>query len=140
MKTARAMGWPMFSYVMDLQSLDFPDAYFDHAFSVCVFEHLEFETRRKTLAEIARCLKPGGILAMTFDYRNPAPGIFGYGKDTRPVNQLSSQEDIMRNFQSSGFFEIMGNDPFHDNEESYLVHHKFGHTPYTFGAMFLRKI
>jgi glycosyltransferase involved in cell wall biosynthesis len=33
----------------------------------------------------------------------------------------------------------MGNQEFFDNGESYLVHHRFGNTPYTFGAIFLRK-
>ena len=139
MKVARTMGWPMFSYVMDLQALEFPDAYFDHAFSVCVFEHLNFETRQKTLAEVARCLKSGGILGITFDYRNPAPGIVGYGKDTRPENRLSTLEDIARNFSSNPQLEIIGNGRFYDNGESYLAHHRFDHTPYTFGALFLRK-
>jgi SAM-dependent methyltransferase len=136
---AEAMKYKLFPYDMDLRKLDFPDGYFDHAFSICVFEHLDYEIKQAALAEISRCLKPGGIFSITFDYRNPAPGIVGYGKDTRPKNQLKTEDDIRRNFLSSGFFELMGNRKFIDNGESYLLHQRFGNTPYTFGAIFLQK-
>jgi SAM-dependent methyltransferase len=136
---ADAMNWKLYSYNMDLCKMDFPDKYFDIAYSICVFEHLDFDVKQSALAEIARCLKPRGILSITFDYRNPAPGIVGYGKDTRPRNQLKNQEDIERNFLSSGHFELLGNPDFVDHRESQLVHQRFGNTPYTFGALFLRK-
>ena len=38
---ARTMRWPLHAYTMDLATLEFPDAYFDHAYSICVFEHLD---------------------------------------------------------------------------------------------------
>ncbi|MEJ5357660.1 MAG: methyltransferase domain-containing protein [Desulfobacterales bacterium] len=138
-KIAISMGWNLHSYIMDMRKLDFPDEYFDHAFSICVFEHLDYDIKQAALSEIARCLKPGGIFAITFDYRNPAPGVVGYGKDTRPRNQLKSEQDIERTFLQSGHFDLMGNQGFYDNQESYLIHHRFGNTPYTFGAIFLRK-
>jgi surface carbohydrate biosynthesis protein len=138
-RIAKDMNWNLNSYAMDLQKLEFPDTFFDHAFSICVFEHLDYNIKQGALAEIARCLKPGGILSITFDYRNPAPGVVGYGKDTRPRNQLKTQDDIRRSFLSTGHFELMGNQEFLDNGESYLVHHRFANTPYTFGAIFLRK-
>jgi len=136
---AKSMGWNLHSYIMDMRRLNFPDEYFDHAFSICVFEHLDYDIKQAGLSEIARCLKPGGLLAITFDYRNPAPGVVGYGKDTRPRNQLKSEEDIERTFLRSGHFDLVGNKRFFDNQESYLIHHRFGNTPYTFGAIFLRK-
>lgn len=138
-KIARKMSWNMQSYVMSMKQLDFPDQFFDHAYSICVFEHLDFHIKQAALAEIARCLKPNGMLCITFDYRNPAPGIVGYGKDTRSRNQLKSEEDIRRSFLSTGLFELTGNQDFYDNGESYLVHKRFDNTPYTFGAIFLRK-
>lgn len=137
---AREMGWRMRSYAMNMGNLAFPDECFDHAYSICVFEHLDYEIKQSALAEIARCLKPGGILSITFDYRNPAPGIAGYGKDTRPKNQLKDENDIARSFFSNGLFELAGNQRFLDNGESYLVHRRFDNTPYTFGAIFLRKL
>jgi SAM-dependent methyltransferase len=138
-KIARAKGWNLLSYEMNMKRLDFEDEYFDHAYSVCVFEHLDYETKQLALAEIARCLKPNGTLAITFDYRNPAPSIAGYGPDTRPRNQISTKEDIRRNFLSTDHFSLFGNQEFYDNGKSYLVNLGFGGTPYTFGAIFLQK-
>lgn len=136
---ASSMGWNLHAYHMDMRRLEFPDEYFDHAFSICVFEHLDYDVKQAALSEIARCLKPGGLFALTFDYRNPAPGVVGYGKDPRPRNQLKTEDDIERTFLRSGHFELIGNKRFFDNGESYLIHHRFGNVPYTFGAIFLRK-
>lgn len=136
---ADGMKYKLIPYDMDLRKLDFPDGYFDHAFSICVFEHLDYEIKQAALEEIARCLKPGGIFSITFDYRNPAPGIVGYGKDTRPKNQLKTEDDIRRSFLGCDRFELMGNRQFFDNDESYLLHRRFDNAPYTFGAIFLQK-
>jgi len=138
-KIQEKMGFNIHSYSMDMCELEFPDEFFDHAFSICVFEHLDIEIKRKSLAEIARCLKPGGVLGITFDYKTPAPGIAGYGKDPRPRNQLKNIADIHRSLLSHPAFELMGNQDFQDNGKSYLIHPKYGDAPYTFGAVFLRK-
>ena len=90
-----------------------PDAHFDHAFSICVFEHLDYDVKQAALREIARCLKPGGLLALTFDYRNPAPGVVGVGKDPRPRNALGSEADLHRNFLGGGQFEVVGDPLLH---------------------------
>jgi surface carbohydrate biosynthesis protein len=133
------MGFNLYSYTMNMCSLEFPDEYFDHAFSICVFEHLDIEIKRGALSEIARCLRPGGIFAITFDYKTPAPGIAGYGKDPRPRNQLKNVADIHRSFLSNPDFELVGNQDFQDNGTSYLIHPKYDNAPYTFGSVFLRK-
>jgi ubiquinone/menaquinone biosynthesis C-methylase UbiE len=138
-KIARVMGWRMFSYGMNMNDLHFENEYFDHAYSICVFEHLDYPIKQAALAEIARCLKPNGILSITFDYRNPAPYVIGYGTDARQENQLKSQEDIQRCFLANGYFELVGNKEFCDNAESYLVHPQRDNAAYTFGAIFLRK-
>jgi SAM-dependent methyltransferase len=139
-RVARTMGWAgMFSYAMDMGNLRFPDAHFDHAFSIRVFEHLDYDVKQAALREIARCLKPGGLLALTFDYRNPAPGVVGAGNDPRPRNALKSEADIHRSFLSSAQFRMVGNPLFHDNRKSYLQHPSYNHGPYTFGAIFLQR-
>jgi len=138
-KIAKAMGWNMFSYAMNMRKLDFEDGYFDHAYSICVFEHLDYELKQSALSEIARCLRPNGILSVTFDYRNPAPAIAGFGPDTRERNQLKSKEDIERSFLSTGHFDLLGNQEFCDNGASHLVNPMFDNAPYTFGAIFLKK-
>jgi len=138
-RISEEMGWNMHSYTMNMKHLSFDDAFFDHAFSICVFEHLDFEVKQAAISEIARVLKPEGMLSMTFDYRNPAPSVSGFGPDTSKTNQLSTEEDLTRSFLSTGLFELVDDRAFHDNQESYLVHPNFDDAPYTFGAMFLKK-
>jgi ubiquinone/menaquinone biosynthesis C-methylase UbiE len=138
-KIAKAMGWDMFSYEMNMRKLDFEDESFDHAYSICVFEHLIYELKQSALAEIARILKPNGVLSITFDYRNPAPSIAGFGPDTGEENRLSTEDDIKRNFLNNEYFELVGNKNFYDNGKSYLVHPYFDNAPYTFGSIFLKK-
>lgn len=138
---ARKMGWTsMHSYCMDMRELEFSDDYFDHAFSICVFEHLDYDIKQSALREISRCMKPGGILSLTFDYRNPAPGVVGIGKDPSPRNALKTKEDIERNFLGTGLFELVDGEEFIDDGISYLQHPTFDNKPYTFGAVFLRNI
>ncbi len=138
-RIAQAMGWRLHSYAMNMGALDLPDAYFDHAYSICVFEHLDLPTKDAALREIARCLRPGGVLSVTFDYRNPAPYVVGFGPDTRAQNQITTPEDVTRTFLSTGGFEMMGNREFSDDGTSWLVHPRVPKAPYTFGAVFLRK-
>lgn len=138
-RVAAAMGWHMRAYRMDMTRLEFPDNYFDHAYSICVLEHLTQHEKQAALREIARCLRPGGVLSLTFDYRNPAPTLRSTGPDTRPENQLSTPSDLQRAFLSTDCFDLLGNPSFHDNGKSYLVHPRFNQTPYTFGAIFLKK-
>lgn len=111
-KIAKTMGWNMFSYEMNMKKLDFEDEYFNNAYSICVFEHLNYEIKQSALSEINRCLKPNGVLSVTFDYRNPAPAIAGFGTDTGEKNRLSTEGDIKRNFLASGYFELLGNPKF----------------------------
>ena len=138
-KIASVMGWNLLGYTMNMEKLDFENEHFDHAYSICVFEHLDYKIKQSALHEIARCLKPGGILSVTFDYRNPAPAITGRGSDISERNRLQTKEDIKRNFLSSGHFELLGNQEFYDNGQSYLFHPRFNNSPYTFGSIFLKK-
>jgi len=168
-KTARKMGWNLHSYHMNMKHLDFPNGYFDHAFSICVFEHLALDLKHKALSELARCLKPGGTLSITFDFRNPAPSIteecveshpeglvptwetpgstrssstvvhFKEYYDDSEANQISTPDDIRRNFLATDDFGLRGNQGFVDNGKSYLVNHERHNVPYTFGSICLKK-
>ncbi len=138
-KLAKALGWNMFFCAMNMKKLDFEDEYFNHAYSICVFEHLDYDIKQSALHEIARCLKPNGIFSITFDYRNPAPAIAGLGPDTSERNQLKTKKDIITSFLLAEHFELYGNQEFYDNGKSYLVHPNFDNAPYTFGSIFLKK-
>jgi ubiquinone/menaquinone biosynthesis C-methylase UbiE len=138
-KISKCMGWNMHSYVMNMNKLDFDAEYFDHAYSICVFEHLDYGLKQNALREIARVLKPEGCLSITFDYANPAPALAGRGPDTSPENQLSTWNDIQRSFLSTGLYQLKGEEQFHDNQKRYLVDPERHNAPYSFGALFLQK-
>jgi ubiquinone/menaquinone biosynthesis C-methylase UbiE len=136
---SRVMKWDTRSYVMNMQKLDFDSEYFDHAYSICVFEHLDYDIKQAALREIARVLKPGGWLCVTFDYLNPAPALAGKGRDASARNQLNTWADIQRSFLMTDLYELVGNQGFHDNQKRYLVDPDRDGTPYSFGAIFLKK-
>ncbi|MGG3838354.1 methyltransferase domain-containing protein [Paenibacillus thiaminolyticus] len=61
--------------IMDMRDLSaFDDNSFDMVMSASVFEHLERCDQIKAMKEIARVVKPGGKVAISFDYGIPAPG------------------------------------------------------------------
>jgi ubiquinone/menaquinone biosynthesis C-methylase UbiE len=137
--TADAMGWNLHSYAMDMAKLDFPDGFFDHAYSICVFEHLEADLRQRALREIARVLKPGGILSLTFDYGAPAVFLASSGSSSDPEHLIRTPEDVQRHFFSCDALEPVGGVVFHDNGKRYLALPRDPSQRYTFGAVFLRR-
>jgi ubiquinone/menaquinone biosynthesis C-methylase UbiE len=137
--TSEAMGWNLHSYSMDMVALDFPDAHFDHAYSICVFEHLEAAVRQKALREIGRVLKPGGLLSLTFDYGAPAVFLASAGASTDPEHLIRTPADVQRHFFSCEAFEPVGGPVFHDNGRRYLALPQDPEQRYTFGAVFLRR-
>jgi ubiquinone/menaquinone biosynthesis C-methylase UbiE len=139
-KSARAMGWKLHSKCMDMTDLQFDDGYFDHAYSICVFEHLTAEQRRQALREIGRVLRPGGILSLTFDYGAPGVVLGGTGPNYEPQNLIQSPEDVHRHFFSCDTLEPVGGGPFFDNGKRYLVWPDDPSRTYSFGAIFLQKV
>ncbi len=65
-------------------SLSYADGMFDRVFSMSVLEHLDADTLRRGLQEMARVLKPGGWLVMTIDY-TPTPGNGTEGFDVQGI-------------------------------------------------------
>jgi SAM-dependent methyltransferase len=53
----------------DATALQYPDASFDAAYSASVIEHIPGDGDTTAMAELARVLRPGGTLALTFPYR-----------------------------------------------------------------------
>ncbi len=51
-----------FAHISGDGSLPFPDAVFDRAYAHLVFFHIDKQEMWKSIREIARCMKPGGIL------------------------------------------------------------------------------
>ncbi len=59
-------------HYMDASGLEFPDASFDKAMSLCVIEHLEDDDL--VMRNVARALKPGGLFVFSADSLS-TPGI-----------------------------------------------------------------
>lgn len=155
---AEKMGWDMRCINMDMRNLKLDDHYFDHIFSICVFEHIPISSRISINSKIASLLKRGGMFCLTFDYMNPVK-----------LADISSPEDIKRQFVVPSGLEVYGNKEFFDDGKRYLESPyylpSFGraisiasrivnvlegnislkkalsskNTDYTFGSLFLRK-
>lgn len=78
--------------VGDGRALAYPDASFDHGYSVSVIEHIEEPGDELALAELARVVRPGGRVAVTLPYASayredwrdePVYGDQGVGTDGR---------------------------------------------------------
>lgn len=54
--------------VMDLTALDYADKTFDVVARIFVLEHMSDELKAKGIKEMARVLKPWGIMGITFDF------------------------------------------------------------------------
>lgn len=63
----------------DAQRLPFPSASFDRVVSICALEHFQEDAR--ALHEMARILKPEGILVLTVDSLSHPSGFSGKGLD-----------------------------------------------------------
>ncbi len=61
------------------ESLSFPDNFFDRVFCISVIEHMGNGVLIRSIQEIERVLKPGGLLLLTFDFHPlPDPTIIGF--------------------------------------------------------------
>ncbi len=155
-RTAGIMGWRLYPQRMDMTRLAFRDGSFDHAFSVCVFEHLPVSGRVRCGAEVARVLRHGGTASYTFDFANP-----------QAFGRLDTPDDVRRQLVEPSRLAVRGNARFVDTGQRYLQSpqcfgfagvtraaaalHAFASggllrrrilrrtTKYTFGALFLEK-
>jgi 2-polyprenyl-3-methyl-5-hydroxy-6-metoxy-1,4-benzoquinol methylase len=136
-RIARVMGWPMHAHLMPIERMDFPPAFFDHAYAIGLFHHLSDRQRAESLDELHRCLKSSARLSATFDYRNPAPyqweqHAFVDGRG------FQSEDDIRSVFTAHGQFILDGDARFVDRGVSPFVHTERP-VRYTFAGIVLAK-
>lgn len=106
---AEKMGWDMKCIVMDMRDLQFKDEYFDHIYSICVYEHIPISFRIEINKKIEKLLKPDGLFGLTFDYLNPSKAA-----------RISSEEDLNNQFIDPSGLQLYGNKKFFDNKKRYL--------------------
>ena len=114
--------------VGDMRDLSrFPDASFDAIVCCSVLEHLTGADQKLALSEMARVLKPGGRVGLTFDYGEGAPGANEYLPP--PHDPPPTADEAVRRFSQGGVV-VAGNgfseDPvpgclFHDDVVRYTV-------------------
>ena len=116
----------------DLSS--FPDESFDTVVSCSVLEHLTADDQRTALREMARVLKPGGVVGLTFDFGIPAPGANEHLPP--PHDPPQSAADALCRYVQAGLAAI-GN-PFSEEPipGSLFRHHSVS---YTVASLFLAK-
>jgi hypothetical protein len=125
---AERTGWPLSNLAIDMQEPHVSGP-FDHATSVCVFEHLPLSGRVQVSRGVPELLVPGGSFSVTFDYLNPAP-----------TAMISSPAAVHAQFARASGLGLRGNQRFHDTGERYLLHPGGPDSGrYTFGALFMEK-
>ena len=96
----------------DMRDLSrFSDASFDRIICCSVLEHLRAEDQKKALAEMARVLRPGGIIGLTFDYGTPAPGANMY---LPPPHEPPRDAQEIRERYLQGGLRVLGNTELED--------------------------
>ena len=74
--------------------LNFPDEHFDAIWLLSVFTHLRFETQNEWLQELARIVKPGGTVVITFhDEHHPGMDLIGMAAETLIEKQTHIHND-----------------------------------------------
>lgn len=102
--------------IFELESaseLTFPDNYFDRVFCISVIEHMEDDIIAKSIQEMERVLKPGGLVLLTFDYHlSVNHDIIGF-----------TESDFKTKVMDQCNLEIVGNEPNYkvENWDQYLA-------------------
>lgn len=127
---ARARGWRLQGSTFDLVQAPPPDAWgqFDAVLSFSVLEHLPKQIQPLVMARLAALLRPGGILALTFDYGNAAP----------KSEALRDAAEVERLVEASGLALLDGR-PFRDTGERFVLDKRHPDLQFTFGSLFLQR-
>jgi SAM-dependent methyltransferase len=68
MGLSRRLGKDLHLEVQDARQLSYADEWFDRAFSISVLEHIPADGDTRAIQEIARVLRPGGVLTLTVPF------------------------------------------------------------------------
>jgi len=99
---------------------------FDRIISFSVIEHLHRDAQSPLMKSLAGLLRPGGIMAVTFDFGSQAPSRW-------PLRTL---QDVDRLVKESGL-RLIGNTNFHSSDLFFTLDKRFPHAKFTFGSLFL---
>lgn len=83
---------------------------FDYITSICVFEHIEINKRKRIVKNLDKALNKDGTIAFTFDYKNPSRFV-----------RINNEDDIKAHFLCNEKLYMVENQDFYDNNINYLV-------------------
>lgn len=83
---------------------------FDYITSICVFEHIEINKRKRIVKKLDKSLNKGGTIAFTFDYKNPSRFV-----------RIDNEDDIKAHFLCNEKLYMVENQAFYDNNINYLT-------------------
>lgn len=101
---------------------------FDRVYCFCVIEHIRPPQQQRVASRMAKLLKPGGMMCITFDFGEHAP-------TEAPLHELKHVEAIR---QAIGL-PLHGNSTFIDNGLRFPLNRKHPRAQYTFGSMFFHR-
>jgi len=101
---------------------------FDFAYSFCVLEHILPPEQHLVARRMAKLLKPGGTMAVTFDY----------GENARSESPMYTLAHVTRLIDAVGL-PLSGNRESDDDGRRYPLSRRRPDQPFTFGALFFGK-
>jgi len=101
---------------------------FDRAYCLCVIEHIVPPGQQAVASRMAKLLKPGGLLAITFDY----------GENARSEAPMPGPQAVEALKASIGL-PLLGNRDFVDDGRRYPISRTHPEAPFTFGSLFFEK-
>lgn len=132
-RIAEKKGLPVDARTTDLASGDpepgeiGPPEGFDRVYSFCVIEHILPPGQERAARNMARLLRPGGMLCLTFDFGEHAP-------TESPLYTL----DHVAKIRDAIGLPLVG-DAFEDNGKRFPLNRRHPDKQYTFGSLFFRK-
>lgn len=129
-RAANERGWRLRGSTHDLTRDPEPSEWgqFDAVISFSVLEHIPKEHHPLLLKRLASLLKPGGIMAITFDYSADAPMPYA----------IRSEAEVSQLVVATGL-DFVGGGSFVDTGERFALDKRHPENRFTFGSLFLRR-
>lgn len=110
---------------------------FDAVVSASVLEHIPKHSQSLVLRRLCALLRPGGVMAISFDYGDDAPQP-GAIRDSAEVHRLVAASGLA--YPPSDDSSDQNNQHFDDTGERFALDRRHPHNRYTFGSLFLQKM
>lgn len=101
---------------------------FDRVYCFCVIEHIVPPGQARVAQRMARLLKPGGQLCLTFDYGEQAP-----------TEAPMYSPDHVKAIRDAVGLPLLDNQSLDDNGKRYPLNRRYPDKQYTFGSLFFGK-